>query len=99
MPPYQRKVVQAHPSIAPSHPQIRLQWVPPILVVAQINMVVEPYIFRNKVPKVVNQIVQCPWEQNPICENLSKFDEAMDGDKTSQIWMLWFKWHHMIHLK
>ncbi len=36
VPPYQTKIVQAHPSIPP-HPQILLQWVPPILVVAQIN--------------------------------------------------------------
>jgi hypothetical protein len=35
--PYQTNVVQGHPSISPSHPQILLQWVPTILVVAQIN--------------------------------------------------------------
>ncbi len=68
-----------------------------------ITVVVKSFTFQNRIPRVVDWFVQCPWEQSSPLEN-SSIDEAMDGDKTSQkqmeaIWMLWFKWHHMIHLK
>ncbi len=45
-------------------------------------MGVEPSIDQNIFPRVVDQLLWCPWEQSHPCET-SSIDEAMDGNVAS----------------
>ncbi len=65
MPLYQAKVAQAHPLVVPPHPQVPFQQVPQISIVTKSTTTMEPSIFQNIILRFVDQLVQCPWEQNP----------------------------------
>jgi hypothetical protein len=51
--------------VVPPHPQVPFQQVPQISIVTKSTTTMEPSIFQNIILRFVDQLVQCPWEQNP----------------------------------
>ncbi len=72
--------------VVPPHPPIVLQLIPLRLVIALSMVAIKPSNIWVVDPKVIDQIVECPWEQNPTRSLGPKFlsnsniNEAMDGD-------------------